>query len=169
MNLNKVFLIGRLTRDPEIRVMPSGQQVATFGLATDRFYTDKTSGQRQQKTEFHNIVMFSRLAEIASQYLKKGSLAMVEGRLQTRDWQDASGQKRYRTEIVADSMQLGPRGGVEGGGNYQPPSYPKASEGKSPSTPKSAASSSETSTKGGEIDIPIIEEDGDIDVKNIPF
>ncbi|MCU0652819.1 MAG: single-stranded DNA-binding protein [Candidatus Pacebacteria bacterium] len=169
MNLNKVFLIGRLTRDPEIRVMPSGQQVATFGLATDRFYTDKTSGQRQQKTEFHNIVMFSRLAEIASQYMKKGSLVMIEGRLQTRDWQDQSGQKRYRTEIVADSMQLGPRSGDGGGQSYQAPSYAKASEGKPAQgyQPKPAASESKKPVE--DIDIPIIEEDNDLDVKNIPF
>jgi len=172
MNLNKVFLIGRLTRDPEIRVMPSGQQVASFGLATDRFYTDKTSNQRQQKTEFHNIVMFGRMAEIASQYLKKGALMMVEGRLQTRDWQDAAtGQKRYRTEIVAESMQLGPRGGESG--NYQTPPYAKASEGK-PASTKSygearSAAGNDPNGPSPEPDIPIIEEDNDIDVKNIPF
>ena len=177
MNLNKVFLIGRLTRDPEIRVMPSGQQVATFGLATDRFYTDKTSNQRTQKTEFHNIVMFSRLAEIASQYLKKGSLVLVEGRLQTRDWQDAAGAKRYRTEIVADSMQLGPKGSGEGGGNYQAPqqdqgysSKPAFAQGYGETKPAVKSGGGEKSPKApAEIDIPIIEEDNDIDVKNIPF
>ena len=168
MNLNKVFLIGRLTRDPEVRVMPSGQQVATFGLATDRFYTDKTSGQRQQKTEFHNIVMFSRLAEIAAQYLKKGSLVLVEGRLQTRDWQDASGQKRYRTEIVADNMQLGPRSGSESGSSYQAPQPSYQPKTVLPAE-ASAKESSRTKKPAEEIDIPIIEEDGDIDVKNIPF
>ena len=93
MNLNKVFLIGRLTRDPMTKSLPSGQQVASFGLATDRFFSDKT-GQKQQQTEFHNIVMFGRLAEISSQYLKKGSLAMIEGRLQTRNWQGNSGNQR---------------------------------------------------------------------------
>ncbi len=160
MNLNKVFLIGRLTRDPEIRVMPSGQQVANFGLATDSFYTDKNTNQRQQKTEFHNIVLFGRLAEIAGQYLKKGSLAMFEGRIQTRDWQDAAGQKRYRTEIVADSMQLGPRSSENGGSNYQAPSSQERY------SPKPAA---KTAKAPAEIDIPIIEEDNDIDVKNIPF
>ncbi len=165
MNLNKVFLVGRLTRDPEIRVLPNGQQVATFGLATDRFYTDKTSGQRQKKTEFHNIVMFSRLAEIAAQYLKKGSLTLIEGRLQTRDWQDqATGQKRYRTEIVAESMQLGPKP-TENSGNYQPQqNYQTA-----PAAKPAVASPSESSAKQAESDVPIIEEDGDIDVKNIPF
>ena len=108
MNLNKVFLIGRLTRDPEVRALPSGQQVASFGLATDRYYQDK-SAQKQQKTEFHNIVVFGRLSQIASQYLTKGSLAMIEGRLQTRSWQDSTGQKRSRTEIVAERLQLGPK------------------------------------------------------------
>ncbi len=176
MNLNKVFLIGRLTRDPEVRVMPSGQQVTTFGLATDRFYTDKTSNQRQQKTEFHNIVMFSRLAEIASQYLKKGSLVLVEGRLQTRDWQDASGQKRYRTEIVAESMQLGPRSSNESGGNYQASQPEQGHSAKSAfaqsygQTPAAKSAGEKKSAQpAAEIDIPIIEEDNDIDVKDIPF
>jgi len=163
MNLNKVILIGRLTRDPEIRVMPSGQQVANFGLATDRFYTDKTSGQRQQKTEFHNIVTFGKLAEISGQYLKKGSLAMFEGRLQTRDWTDQTGNKRYRTEIVAETMQLGPRGDSSAG-SYSPPSGGFGQK----SSAKSAGSSS-AKPEPAEIDIPIIEEDNDIDVKNIPF
>ncbi len=166
MNLNKAILIGRLTRDPEIRVLPSGQQVANFGLATDSFYTDKNSGQRQQKTEFHNLVLFGRLAEIAGQYLKKGSLAMFEGRIQTRDWTDQAGNKRYRTEIVADNMQLGPRPANTGEFNGQQPpaqnyaksSFAKASEDK----PAQASTVAEP-------EIPIIEEDGDIDVKNIPF
>jgi single-strand DNA-binding protein len=108
MNLNKVTLIGRLTRDPESKALPSGQTLTTFGMATDRFYKDK-AGQKQQQTEFHNIVSFGRLAEIASQYLTKGSLVLIEGRLQTRNWLDASGTKKYRTEIIAERLQLGPR------------------------------------------------------------
>ena len=173
MNLNKVFLIGRLTRDPEIRVMPSGQQVATFGLATDRFYTDKTSNQRQQKTEFHNIVMFGRLAEIAGQYLKKGGLALVEGRLQTRDWQDAAtGQKRYRTEIVAESMQLGPRTGESSASVPQGRDYGEARTASAPAA-KSYGEAKPAKNAGKspepEQDIPIIDENDDIDVKNIPF
>lgn len=108
MNLNKVFLVGRLTRDPETRALPSGKSVANFGLATDNYFSDK-AGQKQHQTEFHNIVLFGRLAEIASQYLNKGSLVLIEGRLQTRAWQDSSGNKRSRTEIIAQSMQLGPR------------------------------------------------------------
>jgi single-strand DNA-binding protein len=108
MNLNKVFLIGRVTRDPEIRSLPSGQQVASFGLATDRYYQDN-NGQKQQKTEFHNIVTFGKTSDIVSQYLKKGSLVFIEGRLQTRTWEDSNGNKRNRTEIIAERIQLGPK------------------------------------------------------------
>ncbi len=109
MNLNKVFLIGRLTRDPEVRTTPAGQLVCSFGLATSRTWNNPETNQKEEKTEFHNIVLWRRLAEIASQYLKKGSLVMIEGRLQTRSWQDSSGNKRYRTEIVAENMQMGPK------------------------------------------------------------
>lgn len=148
MNLNKVILIGRLTRDPEVRALPSGQSVASFGLATDRFFVDK-SGQKQQKTEFHNIVLFGKLADTASRYLKKGSLAMIEGRLQTRKWQDSAGNQRSRTEIVAQSLQLGPRTASP----IIPPENPEPEK--------------ETPTVE---DIPIIEEDeGEINVKDIPF
>lgn len=108
MNLNKVFLIGNLTRDPELRAMPNGNAVASFGLATNRMWKGK-DGSQQKQAEFHNIVMFGRLAEIAKQYLKKGSMTMIEGRLQTRSWEGQDGQKRTRTEIVAEAMQMGPR------------------------------------------------------------
>lgn len=110
MNLNKVFLIGRLTQDPELRTTPSGQQVATVRMATSRVWNDQATRQKREATEFHTIVAWGRLAEICGQYLKKGGLAMFEGRLQTRSWDDKqTGQKRYMTEIVAESMQLGPR------------------------------------------------------------
>ncbi len=110
MNLNKVYVIGRLTRDPEVRSTPSGQQVATIGLATSRVWNDQATQQKREATEFHTIVAWGRLAEICGQYLKKGGLAMFEGRLQTRSWDDkTTGAKRYMTEIVAESMQLGPR------------------------------------------------------------
>lgn len=110
MYLNKVLLIGNLTRDPEQRSLPSGISVTTFGLATNRVYKDK-EGNRQESTEFHNVVVFGRQAETTAKYLSKGSMALVEGRLQTRSWDDKeSGQKRYRTEIVADRIQFGPRG-----------------------------------------------------------
>ena len=150
MNFNKVILVGRLTRNPEVRVLPSGQQVASFGLATDRFYTDK-SAQKQKKVEFHNIVTFGKLAEIASQYLKTGSLALIEGRLQTRNWQDTSGNKRYRTEIVAESLQLGPKTGEK------PPAQELPEQPQAPTE------------QPIEPEIPIIEENNEIDVKNIPF
>ncbi len=110
MNLNKVYLIGRLTHDPEVRSTPSGQQVATIKLATSRVWNDQATQQKRESTEFHTIVAWGRLAEICGQYLKKGGLAMFEGRLQTRSWDDkTTGAKRYATEIVAESMQLGPR------------------------------------------------------------
>lgn len=115
MDLNRATLIGRLTRDPELRSLPSGKTVTTFGLATGRVWTD-AQGQKQKQTEFHNIVMWSKLGEIANQYLRKGRQAYIEGRLQTRDWTGQDGVKRYRTEIVADNMiMLGsrPEGGVE--------------------------------------------------------
>jgi len=117
MYLNKVLLYGNLTRDPELRALPSGQQVATFGLATNRSFRNK-EGQQQDQTEFHNIVAFGRTAEVMGQYLKKGRPAYIEGRIQTRSW-EAEGQKKYRTEIVVDSFQFGPQAAGErtdGGG-----------------------------------------------------
>jgi len=121
MYLNKVFIIGNLTRDPELKSLPSGVQVATFGVATNRYYTDR-DGAKQESTEFHNIVVFGRSAETSAQFLKKGSQVLVEGRLQTRSW-DQDGQKRYRTEIVADRVQFGDRrqGGEGGGGGHSAP------------------------------------------------
>ena len=108
MNLNITYLIGRLTRDVESRFLPSGKQVANIGLATSRFFTDK-NGEKKTQTEFHNVVFFEPLALTAIKYLKKGSLAMVSGRIQTKDWVDVSGVKRYRTEIIAENLQLGPK------------------------------------------------------------
>ncbi|MFA4998409.1 MAG: single-stranded DNA-binding protein [Candidatus Paceibacterota bacterium] len=143
MNLNKAIIVGRLTQDPQAKTLPSGQQVCSFSMATNRVFTDK-AGQKQEQTEFHNIVLFGRLADIASQYLTKGALALIEGRLQTRSWQDSSGVKKYRTEIVGQTLQLGPR-----------------SAGKS--APKEREEKPETE------EIPVIEEEGEIDVKDIPF
>lgn len=108
MNLNKVFILGRLTADPELRATPTGQQVANFSVATNRVWTDK-GGQKQEAVEFHNVVVWGRQAEIASKFLNKGGLVLVEGRLQTRGWQDKQGQNRKTTEIVAERLQLGPR------------------------------------------------------------
>jgi single-strand DNA-binding protein len=113
MYLNKAIVYGNLTRDPELKSLPSGIQVASFALATNRVYKDR-DGQRKEQADFHNIVVFGRQAELASQYLKKGSAALIEGRMQTRSW-EAEGGKKYRTEIVADRIQFGPRGGAGGG------------------------------------------------------
>lgn len=104
MDLNKVMLIGRLTRDPEVRTTPTGQNVASFSIATSFNWTDQ-SGQKKEQTEFHNCIAWRKLADIVGQYLKKGSQLYIEGRLQTRSWDDkTSGQKKYRTEIVIDNM-----------------------------------------------------------------
>jgi len=130
MNLNKVFVIGNLTRDPELRTLPSGQPVASFGVATNRYWTK--NGARQEQTEFHNIVAFGKTADLVSQYMRRGNQIMVEGRLQTRSWEGKDGVKRSRTEIVAERIQLGPRPG--GGGGQAPsqrqaaPAQPKAEE-----------------------------------------
>ncbi|HCR52706.1 TPA: single-stranded DNA-binding protein [Candidatus Kaiserbacteria bacterium] len=115
MYLNKVFLYGNLTRDPELKALPSGGQVVNFGLATNRTYKDK-SGAKQEATEFHNIVSFGRTAEVIAQYMKKGRPMFVEGRIQTRSWDDKeSGKKNYRTEIVVDNFQFGADGGPSRG------------------------------------------------------
>lgn len=108
MNLNKVFLIGNLTRDVSLRTTPAGHSVADFGLATNRTWID-SNGQKQQEVEFHNIVVWGKMAELCNQYLRKGSLVFIEGRIRTRTWQDANNQKRYRTEIIAENIQFGPR------------------------------------------------------------
>ena len=114
MYLNKAFLYGNLTRDPELKALPSGGQVANFGLATNRTYKDK-SGAKQEATEFHNVVAFGRTAEVIAQYMKKGRPIFIEGRIQTRSWDDKeSGKKNYRTEIVVDNFQFG--ADAKGGG-----------------------------------------------------
>ncbi len=115
MYLNKALIIGNLTRDPEVKSLPSGIQVATFSVATNRVWKDK-DGAKQENTDYHNVVVFGRQAETAGQYLKKGSSVLVEGRMQTRSWDAQDGTKKYRTEIVADRVQFGPRreGGAPG-------------------------------------------------------
>jgi len=110
MFLNKAIIIGNLTRDPELRSLPSGIQVATIGVATNRVWKDK-NGVKQESADFHNVVVFGRQAETSAQYLKKGASVLVEGRMQTRSWDGTDGQKKYRTEIVADRIQFGPRSG----------------------------------------------------------
>ncbi|MDI6820751.1 MAG: single-stranded DNA-binding protein [Patescibacteria group bacterium] len=110
MNLNKVFLIGRLTADPQLRTTPAGQSVASFSIATNRVWVNK-QGEKQEDVQFHNVVVWGRQAEVANQFLKKGGLVLVEGRIQTRNWQDKQGQKRWTTEIICERIQLGPRSG----------------------------------------------------------
>src|SRR3989344_1161811 len=116
MNLNKVFILGRLTADPVLRATPAGQNVASFSVATNRVWNDK-NGQKQEAVEYHNIVVWGRQAEVAGKFLNKGGLVLVEGRLQTRGWQDKQGQNRKTTEIIADRIQLGPRPGGGTAGN----------------------------------------------------
>jgi len=114
--VNKVILVGNLGADPETRSMPSGMTVTNIRIATSESWKDKSSGAQQERTEWHNIALFGRLGEIASEYLRKGSQVFVEGKLRTRKWQDKTGNDRYTTEIIADNMQmLGARAGGAGG------------------------------------------------------
>jgi len=132
MYLNKVLLIGNLTRDPEMRALPNGNKVTSFSLATNRVWKDK-AGAKQESTEYHNVVVFGRQAETSAQYLKRGQSVYVEGRLQTRSWDDKKdGQKKYRTEIIADTVQFGQK--PAGGAGYTSSS----GESKTPSSQPSA-------------------------------
>ena len=119
MYLNKVMLIGNLTRDPELKSLPSGVKVTSIGLATNRSWK-KEDGSKQETTEFHNAVAFGKPAELIAQYCKKGSSLYVDGRLQTRSWDGTDGQKKYRTEIVVENFQFGPRA-TDGAGSYAKP------------------------------------------------
>lgn len=127
MSLNKVMLIGNLTRDPETRTTPSGQMVASFAVATNRVWTNP-SGEKQEKAEFHNIVAWGKLADIVSKYLARGRRVYVEGRLQTRDWQGQDGIKRYRTEVVADNVIMLDRPAGAATGPFSPKEEPPAAE-----------------------------------------
>lgn len=120
MYLNKALIIGNLTRDPELKALPSGIQVASLSIATNRVWKDK-SGAKQEASDFHNVVVFGRQAETSAQYLKKGQQVYIEGRIQTRSWDDkTSGEKKYRTEIVAEAVQFGPKAGGSFGGSAAP-------------------------------------------------
>jgi single-strand DNA-binding protein len=127
MNLNKVFILGRLTGDVKLRTTPSGMPVASFGVATNRYWTDKT-GQKQEKTDFHNVVVWGKTAEIANQYLIKGSVVFIEGRIETRSWDAPDGTKKWRTEIIAERLQLGPKPRGEAGGENPPVGGPPKEE-----------------------------------------
>ncbi|MEK7576895.1 MAG: single-stranded DNA-binding protein [Patescibacteria group bacterium] len=160
MNLNKVFLIGNLTRDPDMRTLPSGKPVVSFGIATNRIWNDQ-SGKRQTTPEFHNIVAFGRLAEIAKQYLTKGKMVFVEGRIQTRTWDGQDGSKKSRTEVIIEQMQLGPRGTP---GSVAP-------SGDSLMEQKSPTGSDGTVGTGGETveTIQYPQDEGEINPDDIPF
>ncbi len=158
MNLNKVFVLGNVTRQPEVKALPSGQSVTNFGIATNRFYTDST-GAKKQDAEFHNVVAFGKLADTCSRYLNKGSLVLIEGRLKTRSWQNSSGVKQYRTEIIATNMQLGPK---SGGGTFSKP----LEEGKSEEIPVIEEDRTPPIKDNPQS---IDQQDEEIDVKDIPF
>lgn len=155
MYINKAILIGNLTKDPEKRALPNGTVVTSLSLATNRVWKDR-DGNKQESTDYHNVVVFGRPAETAAQYLKKGQSVYVEGRIQTRSWDDKDGSKKYRTEIVADSVQFGAKAGGAG-------SYGSDSAGIPSSTPSSVQS--EPSDVGGQIDYPT----DDINPEDIPF
>lgn len=147
--VNKVILVGNLGRDPEVRYSPNGSAVANVTLATSESWKDKNSGEKQEKTEWHRIVFFGRLAEIAGEYLKKGAQIYVEGRLQTRKWQDKEGHERYTTEIVANEMQmLGSRGGAGAPSDNFNQDQPSAAENSGPAGAKKAS----TTAAAGDFD-----------------
>ncbi len=166
MNVNKVILVGRLTRDPDMRTTPTGQSVATIGMATNNHWTDKT-GQKQEKTEFHTVVLWGRLAEIAGQYLTKGQECFVEGRLQSRAYTDKAGQERKTTEIIGETMQLGSRAqsGGQGNGGYQP------SSSNAPRPAAAAQRSAPQSSSPMEEEIPTInlDDEKEIRIEDVPF
>ena len=136
MYLNKAMIFGNLTRDPELKTLPSGMQVTSFSIATNRVYNDR-DGKRQEHVDYHNIVVFGKQAETSAKYLKKGSSAYVEGRLQTQSW-EKDGVKQYRTEIVADRVQFGPRSGESSsnGGSTRAASAPSEGAPKMPDYPE---------------------------------
>lgn len=152
MYLNKAIIIGNLTRDPELKSLPSGMQVASFSVATNRVWKDANGG-KQESVDYHNIVVFGKQAETSAQYLKKGASALIEGRIQTRSWDGPDGKKQYRTEIVADRVQFGPRAAGNTGGGYE-------------SAPAATASSNQASSpKEDAIAYP----DDEINPEDIPF
>ena len=163
MNVNKAIIVGRVTADPQLRQTPGGQSVASFSIATNRVWTGKTGG-KQEEVEFHNIVAWGRTAEIASQFLMKGSLACIEGRLRTRSWTDKQNQTRKTTEIICERLQLGPK--PAGSGGYSPSQ--NISAGKAEQT--SPSPSETNSVKPIEEEIPVIDiDEGEIKPEDLPF
>ncbi len=162
MNVNKVILVGRLTRDPEVRNTPSGQTVSTISIATNRFWKDK-NGQRQDKTEFHNIVLWGRLAEIAGQYLSKGQEAFIEGRLETRKYTAKDGTERRITEVIAENMQLGARAQGNNNNNSFTPRPAAAPAQNSNNAPQEQEVAEEIPT------INLDEEQDEVRIEDVPF
>lgn len=161
MNLNKVIIVGRLTANPELRTTPGGQSVSSFNVATNRVWSDK-NGAKQEEVEFHSVVVWGKQAEIASQFMTKGALVMVEGRLRTRSWQDKQGGQRKTTEIICEKFQLGPRPM----GSGAPKGEPRFS---SQSRPEGVSSDKPAAQE----EMPVIDIEGEIkeDIKpeDIPF
>ncbi len=155
MNLNKVFILGRVTADPQLRTTTGGQSVSGFSIATNRVWTDK-SGTKQEDTEFHNVVVWGRQVEIATQFLTKGAMVLVEGRLQTRSWTDKAGATRKTTEIICERLQLGPR--AQGVGPRQATGDKRQGE---PSAPQKAATE--------EIPTINIDESEEVKAEDLPF
>ena len=177
MDLNKVLLVGRVTADPQVRTTASGSAVTSIGVATNRVWTDKNN-QKQEETEFHNVVLWGRQAEIAGQYLTKGAMVLIEGRLQTRSWTDKTGGQRKTTEVVAERLQLGPRpqGSGQGGGFRGGSSATSATSGTG--NGQTGASSGVDANKPSDKDaappleeIPVINLDDENEIKpeDIPF
>ncbi|MEK7567846.1 MAG: single-stranded DNA-binding protein [Patescibacteria group bacterium] len=157
MYINKAIIYGNLTRDPELRAIPSGVQVATLSVATNRVWKN-AEGVKQESVDYHNVVVFGRQAENVAQYLKKGSGIFVEGRMQTRSWDATDGTKKYRTEIVADRVQFGPKSGG-GGGNYSKGVEATSTKGKT------KGDAGEKESDGAAIDYP----EEQINPEDIPF
>src|SRR5581483_8501808 len=168
MNLNKAFILGNVTRDPDVRSLPSGQQVASFSIATNRFYTDG-GGQKKQEAEFHNIVCFGKLADIVSRYITKGALMLIEGRIKTRNWQNQQGVKQYRTEIVSETVQLGP--GMQGQSGGMPQRPAQGMQQNSPAAPEEIPVIEENAPVNFASEEPKVDTSNpdEIDVKDIPF
>jgi single-strand DNA-binding protein len=146
--VNKVILVGNLGADPDTRYMPSGKAVTNIRLATSESWKDRQTGDMQERTEWHSIVMYDKLGEIAAEYLRKGSQVYIEGKIRTRKWQDKEGKDRYTTEIIADQMQmLGSRGG--GGGAPSEPREPRSSSRPAPAEDRAAAPVDEGGGAGG--------------------
>ncbi len=157
MDLNKAFIIGRMTADPQLRTTPSGQAVTTFGVATNRRWRDK-AGAQQEDAEFHTVVAWGRQAEIATQYLKKGAMVLIEGRLRTRSWTDKNNASHKTTEIICERLQLGPRPAGSGGADKGVAQSVAAPSGGEPRP-----------SDGGREEVPTVDIEDDIKMEDLPF